>query len=157
VWIEQRDADGRMLSQEATDTLIARELFLAAIKLPAGDERRDVLAIIGQPRAVALVMDDSRRHALVQRGGIHSDPLVRLLAFRAWGDRDRRFFELRRDEPVFIDQDGFAITYPKNGVPMIGTAVSEPRDDGTIDVRTDANHRDSTIISRTISKLPWRR
>jgi hypothetical protein len=27
--------------------------------------------------------------ACEQRGGIHSDPLVRLLAFRAWGDRDR--------------------------------------------------------------------
>ncbi len=27
--------------------------------------------------------------ALDQRGGIHSDPLVRLLAFRAWGERER--------------------------------------------------------------------
>lgn len=31
-----------------------------------------------------------------QRGGIHSDPLVRLLAFRAWGDRDREWGQGKR-------------------------------------------------------------
>ena len=28
-----------------------------------------------------------------QRGGIHSDPLVRLLAYRKWANRDRAWFE----------------------------------------------------------------
>ena len=34
-----------------------------------------------------------------QRGGIDSDPMVRLLAYRAWGDRDRTWFERRSERP----------------------------------------------------------
>jgi hypothetical protein len=46
-----------------------------------------------------------------QRGGIDSDPLVRLLAFRAWGDRDRYWFEdrgVRRGDAV-DHIDGFTV------------------------------------------------
>ena len=87
------------------------------------------MEIIGHPRVVPLYIrgveptgshEISRDHdgtwtdATRQRGGIASDPLVRLLAFRAWGDRDRHWFEDRgvrkgEDCAVWITAEGWAI------------------------------------------------
>ena len=36
-----------------------------------------------------------------QRGGIDSDPMVRVLAYRAWKDRDRGWFE--RPPPILAE------------------------------------------------------
>ncbi|HEY0987514.1 MAG TPA: hypothetical protein VGD80_10705 [Kofleriaceae bacterium] len=95
-WYGDEGADGRMLDQEQTDLLVRAELWLLhGERLETGqeDELRDIL---GEPRLAAL--SDGRMHghlirATRQRGGTDSDPLVRLLAFRTWGDRDRRWFE----------------------------------------------------------------
>jgi hypothetical protein len=85
--------DGRAFDQEQTDILIAAEIWFTS-GFGTAQDNRELRALVGEPRGVAL--DDAgtqRRVATRQRGGIHSDPLVRLLAFRAWGDRDRAWFE----------------------------------------------------------------
>lgn len=69
-----------------------------------------------------------------QRGGIHSDPLVRLLAFRAWGDRDRAW--RKRDTAVAIardvlDPNGFdriRLVYGFDGVSQLGLQFTASRD-----------------------------
>lgn len=79
------------IPQHATDVLIACEL-------------RDALDAAGKDELMNLI--GNAAHAVrvgpethwKQRGGIHSEPLVRLLAFRAWGDRDRKWFEPTTNE-----------------------------------------------------------
>jgi hypothetical protein len=98
VWVEtdaptypHEAGDGRELTQDQTDCLIVTELGLAT------DEPFNEFVALVDPwvRPVYLAsanpvrMHDARQ----QRGGIHSEPLVRLLAFRTWGDRDRKWFE----------------------------------------------------------------
>ena len=111
VWIEERDrpadlhgdilvdrrGDGRTLTQEETDILVACELHMTAPLSSSGE----LHAILGE--VAALIMIDEQRlsqHAYQQRGGIHSDPLVRLLAFRVWGERDRRW--RKRDTAISL-------------------------------------------------------
>lgn len=74
------------LSQEITDAQIVRELH--ELWLPF-DEREDFDRMVaGTPASLK-----------VERiGGIHSDPFVRLIAFRAWGTRDVNPFLPRRFE-----------------------------------------------------------
>lgn len=76
--------DGRALDQHQTDQAIVFELMSLA-----GDDLELIKEVAGGLRPFAL----NDRTVTEQRGGIHSDPLVRLLAFRAWGDRDRAWFE----------------------------------------------------------------
>lgn len=90
-WYGDEGADGRQLTQDQTDCLIRDELFWLSLTLTSASAEieaaigpRSVVALEGLPYAV--------NH---QRGGIDSDPLVRLLAYRAWGERDRRWFEDR--------------------------------------------------------------
>lgn len=89
VWAGQLSCDLREFSQDETDALIRREL-LDSVVIADHDQIR---SLVGAPAVV-----DTGRVAGVnpwarcQRGGIDSDPLVRLLAYRAWGDRDRRWF-----------------------------------------------------------------
>jgi hypothetical protein len=100
VWVQDDTAyagDGRALDQHETDRLIVSELH----RNPAGyGDQGEPVRAVGFPLVVML--GSSRQpgyeQALEQRGGIHSDPLVRLLAFRAWGDRDRvwQFDEVER-------------------------------------------------------------
>jgi hypothetical protein len=95
VWTAELGADLRVLTQDQTDALIRGEL----VHVAAPAEREHVLAVVGGwdgLRSVRVAAaPDLVREITRQRGGIDSDPLVRLLAYRAWGDRDRRWPELR--------------------------------------------------------------
>lgn len=99
-WFGDLLADGRALSQDDTDALIRRELF----GVVSGDERSELFRLCGRPRDVRAAVDDFPRLELWhQRGGIDSDPLVRVLAYRVWGDRDQRWFVdrgVREGDPV---------------------------------------------------------
>jgi hypothetical protein len=86
--------DGRarhMFTQDETDALIRAEL-LACVE---PSERDVLIRLVGLPREVILYSTPNggpQIAATCQRGGIDTDPLVRVLAFRAWGDRDRWWF-----------------------------------------------------------------
>lgn len=80
IWVGDIGADGRALSQEETDALIR-------VRLVHHVDRREVRQL-----APGSYMPVFHTLATRQRGGIDSDPMVRLLAYRAWGDRDRRWF-----------------------------------------------------------------
>jgi hypothetical protein len=86
---------GGKLTQDATDTLIRTEL----LSLVRAGERAEVLRAIGGDPSLVFIRSvfHHDKHLVVsyQRGGIDSDPLVRLLAYRAWGDRDQRWFDGR--------------------------------------------------------------
>jgi hypothetical protein len=112
-WIGDDEADGRELSQHETDALIRASLLRSAPLAVALQLR----ALVGEGYLVQMAVDgghhdvvssDTTQGGIVgrrmaapkqvvlathQRGGIDSDPMVRLLAYRAWGDRDRRWFE----------------------------------------------------------------
>jgi hypothetical protein len=88
VWVQNDRSfpgDGRALSQHETDRLIVGELH----RMPDQFGQAELVAVVGWPVAIKFDTDKGKQHAFEQRGGLHSDPLVRLLAFRAWGDRDR--------------------------------------------------------------------
>jgi len=74
-------SDGTPISQAETDLLIRHELFWVT----AAEDRDELRVIVGD--ISGLWIDGE------QRGGIDTDPLVRVLARRAWGDRDRGWFE----------------------------------------------------------------
>lgn len=99
-WFGDLLADGRVLSQDDTDALIRRELFGVVSEA----ERGELFRLCGKPRDVrAAVGEIPRLELWHQRGGVDSDPLVRVLAYRVWGDRDRRWFAdrgVREGEPV---------------------------------------------------------
>jgi hypothetical protein len=82
-------ADSYLISQSDTDILIRVELWSQA----SPDARAQLEALIGVPRWRPGWITDPMVPTTYQRGGIDSDPLVRMLAYRAWGDRDRRWFE----------------------------------------------------------------
>lgn len=99
VWAGEPDADLRKLTQDETDALIRAELYWR--HTPHDERARMASATASRPDGPAgLRLDarDARGQRLwleCQRGGIDSDPLVRVLARRAWGDRDREWFDLR--------------------------------------------------------------
>jgi hypothetical protein len=103
VWAGESHADLRKLTQEETDVFIRAELWYAELRPPA--EQAELTAVLGEPWHIKLTRPRTSHDgpgpepwvmpAASQRGGIDSDPLVRLLAYRAWGDRDRSWFELR--------------------------------------------------------------
>lgn len=98
--------DGRALTQHETDQLIALEIdtgcWSVVARVDHASTDAQVSTEVGQPELlVAQALELAAITSVVgpvslgaveahrQRGGIHSDPLVRLLAFRVWGDRDR--------------------------------------------------------------------
>jgi hypothetical protein len=102
VWAGEPGADLRALTQDETDALIRQELCELAKDDRRPDEYIAMLAACGG--SLRLVITGARyergqvvgaEEAHTQRGGIDSDPLVRVLARRAWRDRDRQWFELR--------------------------------------------------------------
>jgi hypothetical protein len=96
----------RELSQHGTDVAIVAELWR--------DWRNGPIYEIVAPW---LTHSDettvSGGYHAQQRGGNHSDPLVRLLAFRAWGNRDRHASRVtvtgRRERDLADDVKGSAI------------------------------------------------
>jgi hypothetical protein len=103
-WFGDLGGDGRFLTQEQTDYLIRRELLDITDAVDRADLRRAIGAV---PRVIIPVPPNWL--ASRQRGGIDSDPLVRLFAHRAWRDRDRRWFEdhgVRRDDPIIVNESG---------------------------------------------------
>jgi len=108
-WYGDEGADGRQLTQDLTDCLIRAELWHTA----SLGEKQELEGAIGKPRGMFVpgsqVFDGRDTRMWSQRGGIDSDPLVRLLAYRAWGERDRRWFEergVRKGERVIIHGSG---------------------------------------------------
>lgn len=119
-WYGDYDADARMLTQHETDTLIRLEIWNTRPEQATDELAKELLDALGG-LAVLLPPEctdaaGQLRAMLHQRGGIDSDPLVRLLAFRTWGDRDRRWFELRgvrKNEHVTVaEQVGVARPWP---------------------------------------------
>jgi hypothetical protein len=88
-----RPWDLRALTQAQTDQLIRFEL--AQMCRDSAEHEPIVQAIAGS--AAELLLDIATPGAQVswQRGGIDSDASVRVLARRAWGDRDRAWYERR--------------------------------------------------------------
>ena len=92
VWAGEYAADLRTLTQEETNTLVRYELWIGAPR----EDKLELERALGKPDGVWVgKVDGLDRRAWEQRGGIDSDPLSRLLAYRAWGDRDRKWFEPR--------------------------------------------------------------
>lgn len=151
VWIEEHDTpadlvgdvlvqrlgDGRTLTQHETDLLVVRELWNDA---PHASAQQDALrpAVVAwlKPSMVRLTGDERVAHQ--QRGGIHSDQLVRLLAYRAWGERDRQWFDtLHVGQQVFIDANGHVTARrPAKEAMTVGWVHAGPHEDGTIDIRS---------------------
>lgn len=110
-WMLGGPADKRPLTQEQTDQLIALELRDVYNDFPHGDVFKltehykpaplslTARIIRPEPEMRYVPPEDRRlspsftfaRTAHRQRNGIHSEPVIRLLAFRAWGNRDREW------------------------------------------------------------------
>lgn len=77
--------DARILDQHETDSLIAYELLDCVL---VGADRARLREIVTLASPIQLAYSNVTA-ATQQRGGLHSEPLVRLIAYRAWGNRDR--------------------------------------------------------------------
>src|SRR5689334_16335453 len=106
VWVEEYSGfrgrprvvgDGRLLTQFQTDCLIVIELLDTAIGRPEEARVQETVRSIypsttAMPRLTWFDRGFTRMAvARRQRGGIHSEPVIRLLAFRAWQHRDRKW------------------------------------------------------------------
>lgn len=89
VWLGVHGAQATQLTQEETDVLIRLELWTHVSVSASQAEQAELRGILGQPKP--SIAGSALTGAFHQRGGIDSDPLVRLLAWRAWGNRDRRW------------------------------------------------------------------
>ncbi len=169
VWAGEGGADLRALTQEETDTLIRIDVLRCA----GFDDYMDVLASVGLAGhettgrelpgqfGMGIALADGVR-ATRQRGGIDSDPLVRLLAYRAWGDRDRQWFELRGvrkgDEVEHVRMTNWdppppalavAKTWHTTSWPA-GIALSDARPGERVDVQWAIN---STVTPRVVASI----
>jgi len=115
-WWGDQCGDGRRLTQRETDILIRCELS-SSLRYMLGDVVDvSARAVLGEHRMLKFVVKSERKWrmpvaesasspderaswrkvlATMQRGGIDSDPLVRLLAWRVWGERDVSWFKDR--------------------------------------------------------------
>ncbi len=153
------DSVRRTFTQDETDGLIRSELVARA----SPSDRDEMLGICGEPRALVLL---STQHPalhvapVMQRGGIDSDPLVRLLAFRAWGDRDRRWFEDRggrKGDPIALIDGGPADVGPGlpysevalawSGERVIGVAETDAHPGSAVEVQVDHAAVDGMAVS----------
>lgn len=115
--------------------MIRFELYLTASR----DERAEIVSVCGGQPGM-LVVDDTaethqadatgsvvghRRRLASQRGGIDSDPIVRLLAYRAWGNRDRQWFELRGVRKGDEISVAASLQYPHTGEWPCGAALED--------------------------------
>ncbi|HEU4728474.1 MAG TPA: hypothetical protein VFT22_11305 [Kofleriaceae bacterium] len=122
-----RTGVSRRVSQSDTDLLIRVELWSRA---PAS-ARAMFEELMGIPRWRPGAITDPMVPTTYQRGGIDSDPFVRLLAYRAWGNRDRGWFEERgvRSGELVAAVDGglrgFWVACAWPGETVIGRAASD--------------------------------
>lgn len=139
VWADEAEADLRALTQDETDAVIRSELA----EWGARPELDEIVNAAGGHREVIVPI----RHAPCfrvkqQRGGIDSHPLVRILARRAWGDRDRQWFALRgvrQGEQVGGSTVMVATVVPRvalawRGDIIIGHALHDARPGEALDV-----------------------
>jgi hypothetical protein len=165
MWIGERRAVGLALTQEATDALIRFEL----IRLTEAAERDEIIAAIGEPLIISMEGRVERDRvidvvqATCQRGGIDSDPLVRVLAYRTWGDRARRWFEGRGvrngDRISLVDRSdvvsvrGVALAW--TGEPEIGVALGDAAPGSFVDVKLNMRGwRAMNRHARYMERLP---
>lgn len=121
-WFGDTGADGRMLTQRETDLLVRAELLHVSL---VSTEWKDVL---GTGLRIRLQGDNETVGAGQQRGGIDSDPLVRLLAFRVWRDRDRSWFEdhgVRNGEAIVLTEPIAVLPHDRGAVLTIGRSWQE--------------------------------
>lgn len=100
------------VDQDDTERLIASEL----LSLAMFDEVDDLTRLIGSPMGIWVDAADTagpgyRQIVQRQRGGISTDPLVRVLAYRAWGDRDHSWINgpRHRADVISVVSQGFAV------------------------------------------------
>ncbi len=142
------DGPDYLLSQDETDTLIVTELHQFVTF-----EEADVLTdITHKPHAVRFLRPDYLKFvnapvtpqtqtwllAYAQRGGISTDPMVRLLAFRAWGDRD-----LSWNEPLPSFARSLGIESIHHRTDALGDVLVEARRGGhiaSVIIRSDQIH-----------------
>jgi len=100
-WFGDVGADGRSLTQVDTDLLVRCELWMSHPASKIFDAGESDSAPANRNFRLALGTCGPRMYgenfALKQRGGVDSDPLVRLLAWRTWGTRDRDWGDVQRD------------------------------------------------------------
>lgn len=136
VWIQDGyldRGDGRLLSQTATDRLIARELMRRLRAKAERDPFSDAAEILAELEAHGIDESPVELHGTgyddfvvpyEQRGGIHSDPFVRFRALREWGRRDRLWGIMDSRTEVFRDSGNGVVTFPWRATDRpIGTAV----------------------------------
>jgi hypothetical protein len=153
--------DGRLFSQSDTDMLIASELRLwtPTTSAQAAAEYQAVIADALSPwrfggvkirktmsvdwaRSFEPVIDPMLPNqptkvvalATLQRGGIHSDPLVRLLAFRVWGERDQIWLRLHDAVHTAAREQGHPLRSVIEGMLEPAASLSTNRRSVTVDV-----------------------
>jgi hypothetical protein len=146
VWAGEDGADLRALTQDETDALIRREL----VSLTPLSERMQLRQAVGGILDLPGWSSPVRRIPRVQRGGIDSDPLVRVLARRAWGDRDYAWFEHRgvfEGDPVTVPPAAtqrLAVPFVARawaGETVLGNALQDAGPGQGVDVRFAAGGR----------------
>lgn len=163
LWAGDPAADLRALTQDQTDALIRLELAIGA----PDDEAAEVRHLLRGPFGLSSQeMPGTNHFAIRQRGGIDSDPLVRLLAFRAWGDRDRRWFALRgvrsgeRVGEHGHTRDAAAmplVALPWPGDAVLGRALHDARPGEVVEVdRTQLGGRQRCRVSDRLRAEPSR-
>jgi hypothetical protein len=140
VWAGQLYWGGCALTQEQSDTLLRAEL----IACTTSEERAEFARLVHEPLVLRVNQPGSGvAVAHVQRGGIDSDPLIRLLAYRAWGDRDRRWFEergVRQGDPVGESRAAMGsntmplVALPWTGDTVLGRAIHDARPGEVVEV-----------------------
>lgn len=140
VWLQQEredyDGTGAPLDQVQTDHLIAYELLCRL----RGDEF-DEVADLGRA-LVPLRVPSPLGPALAsqQRGGIHSEPAIRVLAFQTWGDRDRRWGEIKSGTELFVDDHGGVVTYRRTPQDQAVGTATEPQGNVVVHLRLADGH-----------------
>lgn len=139
----------RRLSQDETDVRIRR--LLLALAQP--EDRDELARLVGPIPSPGL----GERTAM-QHGGLDSDPLIRVLALRAWGRRDLSFsFErgVRRDDLVqLIIGAEPLVARAQLDQPVLGTALGDAGPGAWLEVavvdalRYDASASRARLVGR---------
>jgi hypothetical protein len=129
--------ESHLVTQSDTDILIRVELWSQAPE----SARALFEKLIGVPRWRPGSITDPLVPTTYQRGGIDTDPFVRLLAYRAWGDRDRTWFShrgVRAGDLVAAAGNGprstIRVACAWSGETVLGTAAADARPGELVEV-----------------------